>query len=132
MPRRPPVVSPIREVSMIQRSRVDELWRSRDFRALVFLGVLATLALILAIAIRGILGPFIVAGIVALILNPIVNAAERRRMPRNVAVLVIYGELDTMLTAGNLILFPPIGDDFCSAFAQCPPIASCFQDLATT
>jgi len=35
---------------MIQRSRVDELWRSRDFRALIFLGVLATLTLILAIA----------------------------------------------------------------------------------
>ena len=51
---------------MIQRRRVDELWRSRDFRALIFLGVLAALALILAFAIRGILGPFILAGVLAM------------------------------------------------------------------
>ena len=62
---------------MIQRRRVEELWRSRDFRALIFLGVLAALTLILAFAIRGILGPFLLAGILALILNPVVNAAER-------------------------------------------------------
>ena len=51
---------------MMQRGRVDELWRSRDFRALVFLGVLGVLTLILAVAIRGILGPFILAGILAM------------------------------------------------------------------
>src|SRR4030081_1703065 len=50
---------------MIQRRRVDELWRSRDFRALIFLAVLGLLTLILAFAIRGILGPFILAGILA-------------------------------------------------------------------
>ncbi|TMC64496.1 MAG: AI-2E family transporter [Chloroflexota bacterium] len=130
MPRRPPVVSPIREVSMIQRSRVDELWRSRDFRALIFLGVLATLTLILAIAIRGILGPFIVAGILALMLNPIVNAAERRRVPRIVAVLVLYGVLGAALAAGILFLVPLIQQEFSSLVAQGPAIASYFQDLA--
>src|SRR5207302_711686 len=67
---------------MIQRRRVEELWRSRDFRALIFLGVLAVLTLVLAFAIRGILGPFILATVLALILNPAVNAAERRRVPR--------------------------------------------------
>src|SRR5438552_2549785 len=130
MPRRPPVVSPIREVSMIQRSRVDELWRTRDFRALIFLGVLATLTLILAIAIRGILGPFIVAGILALMLNPIVNAAERRRVPRIVAVLVLYGVLGAALAAGILFLVPLIQQEFSSLVAQGPAIASYFQDLA--
>src|SRR2546423_5461057 len=130
MPRRPPVVSPIREVSMLQRSRVDELWRRRDFRALIFLGVLATLALILAIAIRGILGPFIIAGIVALMLNPIVNAAERRRVPRIVAVLVLYGVLGAVLAAGVLFLVPLIQQEFSSLVAQGPAIASYFQGLA--
>ena len=60
---------------MIQRRRIEELWRSRDFRAFVFLGVLAGAALVLAFAIRGILGPFLMAVILALILNPAVNAA---------------------------------------------------------
>src|ERR1700726_2401312 len=130
MPRRLPIVSPIREAQMIQRRRVDELWRSRDFRALIFLGVLATLTLILAIAIRGILGPFIVAGILALMVNPVVNAAERRRVPRIVAVLVLYGVLAAALAAGVLFLVPLIQQEFTSLVAQGPAIASYFQDLA--
>src|SRR4029077_8517827 len=120
MPRRPPVVSPIREAHMIQHRRVDELWRSRDFRALIFLGVLATLALILSIAIRGILGPFIVAGILALMLDPVVNAAERRRVPRIVAVLLLYGVLGAAVAAGVVFLVPLIQHEFSSLVAQGP------------
>src|SRR6202521_1102644 len=130
MPRRPPIVSPIREAPVIQRRRVDELWRSRDFRALIFLGVLATLTLILAIAIRGILGPFVVAGILALMLNPVVNAAERRRAPRVVAVLVLYAVLGAALALGILFLVPLVRQEFVSLVAQGPAIASYFQDLA--
>src|SRR2546429_8900408 len=91
---------------MIQRRRVEELWRSRDFRALIFLGVLAVLTLILAIAIRGILGPFLLAAILALIVNPAVNAAERRPVPRAGAVLVLYGGLAGVLAAGGFLLGP--------------------------
>src|SRR6202171_6861253 len=130
MPRRPPVVSPIRDAPVIQRRRVDELWRSRDFRALIFLGVLATLTLILAIAIRGILGPFVVAGLLALMLNPVVNAAERRRVPRVAAVLVLYAVLGAALAAGILFLVPLIQQEFISLVAQGAAIASYFQDLA--
>src|SRR6202022_3166700 len=130
MPRRPPIVSPIRAARVIQRRRVVELWRSRGFRALIFLGVLAALSLILAIAIRGILGPFIVAGILALMLNPIVNAAERRRVPRVVAVLVLYGVLGAALAAAILFLVPLIQQEFISLVGQGPAIASYFQDLA--
>src|SRR6202171_1651446 len=118
MPRRPPIVSPIREAPVIQRRRVDELWRSRDFRALIFLGVLATLTLILAIAIRGILGPFVVAGILALMLNPVVTAAERRRVPRIVAVLVLYGVLAAAVAPRVLCLGALIQQGFISLVAQ--------------
>jgi len=115
---------------MIQRRRVDELWRSRDFRALVFLGVLVALSLVLAFAIRGILGPFIVAAILALIVNPAVNAAERRRVPRVVAVLALYGVIAAALAAGILYLAPLVRQEFVALVAQGPAIASYFQDLA--
>ena len=115
---------------MIQRRRVEELWRSRDFRALIFLGVLAGLALILTFAIRGILGPFILAAIVALVLNPAVNAAERRRVPRIAAVLALYGVIAAVLAAGILFLVPLIRQEFSSLVAQGPAIASYFQGLA--
>src|SRR5437879_11654992 len=115
---------------MIQRRRVEELWRSRDFRALIFLGVLAVLTLVLAYAIRGILGPFIVAAILALIVNPAVNAAERRRVPRVVAVLALYGLMAAALAAGVFYLAPIVTQEFSSLVAQGPAIASYFQDLA--
>jgi len=115
---------------MIQRRRVEELWRSRDFRALIFLGVLAVLTLILAIAIRGILGPFLLAAILALIVNPAVNAAERRRVPRAVAILVLYGVLAGILAAGVFYLVPVVRQEVDALVAQGPAIASYFQNLA--
>ena len=115
---------------MIQRRRIDELWRSRDFRALVFLGVLAVGTVILAFAVRGILGPFILAAVLALILNPAVNAAERRRVPRALAVLLLYGVIAAVLVMVGMYLVPLIRDEFSSLVAQGPAIASYFQDLA--
>ncbi len=77
MPGREFLVSTGDNAAMMQRRRVDELWRSRDFRALIFLGVLGVLTLVLAFAIRGILGPFILlAAVLAAIvffLVPIVS-----------------------------------------------------------
>lgn len=115
---------------MIQRRRVEELWRSRDFRALIFLGVLGALTLILAVAIRGIVGPFILAAVLALILNPAVNAAERRKVPRAVAVLALYGIIAAALAAGILFLVPLVRQEFAALVAQGPAIASYFQGLA--
>src|ERR1700682_1517347 len=105
---------------MMQRRRVDELWRSRDFRAVIFLGVLGALTLLLAFAIRGILGPFILAGILALMLNPAVNAAERRRVPRLAAVLALYGILAAILAAVTFFLAPVVSQQFSSLVAQGP------------
>src|SRR3989440_12176448 len=115
---------------MIQRRRVEELWRSRDFRALIFLGVLAVLPLILAIAIRGILGPFLLAAILALIVNPAVNAAERRPGPPAVAILVLYGVLVGILAAGVFYLVPVVRPEVGALVGQGPAIASDFQNLA--
>lgn len=115
---------------MIQRRRIDELWRSRDFRAFVFLGVLGVGTLVLAYAIRGILGPFIMAAILALILNPAVNAAERRRVPRWLTVVVLYALIAAALAVGIFYLVPLLRQEFTALVAQGPAIASYFQDLA--
>ncbi len=114
---------------MIQR-RVDALWRSRDFRGLVFLGGMAVLAAVFAFAIRGILGPFILAGVLALVLNPLVNAAERRRVPRALAVLSLYAVIAAVLGAGMLFLAPMVRQEFEALVAQGPAIAGYLQDLA--
>src|SRR5438045_824868 len=71
---------------MIQRRRVEELWENRDLRAWLFLGVLAALAVILAVAIRGIIGPFILASAMANL--PGVLAGHLQSLLENVFVLV--------------------------------------------
>ncbi len=114
---------------MIQR-RVEDLWRSRDFRALVFLGGLTLVALAFAVAIRGILGPFILGSLLALAMNPAVNAAERRRIPRALAVLVLYGAIAAVIGVGIFYLFPLLQQQFTSLVAQGPAIAAYLQDLA--
>lgn len=114
---------------MIQRRRLDDLWRSRDFRALIFLGVLGILALVLLIAIRGILGPFILAVVLALVLDPAVNAAERRRVPRALSVLVLYGVIVALIVGAILYLIPLVREEFNALVTQGPSIASYLQDL---
>src|SRR5207245_10441084 len=116
------LVSTVDNAAMIPRRRVDELWRSRDFRALIFLGVLGVLTLILAFAIRGILGPFILAGILAMLLNPAVNAAERRRVPRLAALLALYGIIAAVLATAVHFLAPSLTHDFSSLVPQGPSI----------
>ena len=40
--------------------------------------------------VRGILAPFILAGVIAYVLEPPVRGLERRGMPRTMAIILIY------------------------------------------
>jgi predicted PurR-regulated permease PerM len=53
---------------------------------------------------------FIVAGVLALILNPIVTVVQRARVPRGLAVAVVYLSLVAVLTVGGFLLANPIAD----------------------
>jgi predicted PurR-regulated permease PerM len=116
---------------MIQRRRVDQLWESRDFRALLFLGGLAMVSAVFAFAIRGILGPFIIAAVLAMILNPLVNRVERYKVPRVMAVLGIYAAMAAVLAMGVVFIAPLARQEFIALVKQGPMIAAYFQDVAT-
>lgn len=115
---------------MIQRRRVDQLWESQDFRAVLFLAGLAVISAAFAFAIRGIVGPFIIAAVLALILNPLVNLAERYRMPRVVAILGIYALGAALLAAAIVFIAPLARQEFIALVKQGPAIAAYFQGLA--
>src|SRR5947208_13125895 len=51
---------------------------------------------------------FIVAALIALILNPLVSFVQRRRVPRGLAVLAVYLAFFLMLTGLGLLLANPI------------------------
>ena len=72
------------------------------------LGVLALYAIAQAAGIVLLL--FIVAGVIALILNPVVEFLQRAHLPRTLAVIAVYLAFFTMLPALGFALAGPIGD----------------------
>jgi predicted PurR-regulated permease PerM len=109
---------------VIQRKRVDPFWESQDSRALLFLGVLAVIAAIFAFAIRGILGPFLIAAVLALILNPLVNLVERYRVPRVAAIIGIYAAGLVLFAAGIAFIAPLARQEFIALVKQGPAVAA--------
>jgi len=63
---------------------------------------------------------FIVAALVALMLNPVVTLLHRTRLPRGLAVMVVYLAFFTMLPAAGFLLAGPIGDQ-ATSFADDVP-----------
>ena len=49
------------------------------------------LFIVLLVRLRAILSPFIFAGFIAYVANPLVCLFERRQVPRNTAILITYG-----------------------------------------
>jgi predicted PurR-regulated permease PerM len=56
----------------------------------VFLGVSAAAAVVVLVAARAVLLPFVLALVVAYVLTPAVRRAERLRVPRWIAILLVY------------------------------------------
>ena len=72
------------------------------------LGVLALYALAHAAGIVLLL--FIVAGVIALILNPVVSLLQRTRLPRSLCVILVYLTFFTMIPAIGFALAGPVSD----------------------
>ncbi|MEY2516819.1 MAG: hypothetical protein QOJ89_4177 [bacterium] len=82
------------------------------------LGVLALYAL--AHAAGTVLLLFIVAAVVALILNPLVSLVERARLPRTLAVIAVYAVFFTVLPVAGFVLSGPVSDQ-ATSFANDVP-----------
>ncbi len=93
---------------------MEPFWSTKRFRVLIYalLGLLIVYMLWLVRPILGgifsfakaVLAPFIIAMIISYVLNPVVVLLNRRRVPRTVAVLLIYvtflGSLTVILMNG--------------------------------
>ena len=82
------------------------------------LGVLALYAVAQAAGIVLLL--FIVAGVIALILNPVVEFLQRAHLPRTLAVIAVYLAFFTMLPGLGFVLASPISDQ-ATSFANDVP-----------
>ncbi|MCR8644083.1 AI-2E family transporter [Paenibacillus sp. N1-5-1-14] len=95
---------------------MERFWKSPWFVGLVFalLGLL-TLFMMLQIKplligifkfLEAVLAPFFVALIVSYVLNPVVNVLSERRVPRTIAILLIYALFFALLTVIFMNLIP--------------------------
>jgi predicted PurR-regulated permease PerM len=82
------------------------------------LGVLALYAL--ASAAGTVLLLFIVAAVLALILNPLVSLVQRTRLPRTLAVIAVYAVFFTTLPVVGFLLSGPVSDQAQSFAADVP------------
>ncbi len=82
------------------------------------LGVLALYALAQAAGIVLLL--FVVAAVIALILNPVVELVQRARLPRTLAVIVVYLAFFTALPLIGFLLADPISDQATSFAGDVP------------
>jgi predicted PurR-regulated permease PerM len=82
------------------------------------LGVLALYALAQAAGVVLLL--FIVAAVVALILNPLVQLLERARLPRTLAVITVYAVFFTAIPLAGFLLSGPVADQ-ATSFANDVP-----------
>lgn len=78
---------------MHRRTRIALLWLA------------AGASLLFLYRVRGILLPFVLGGILAYLLNPLVMLLERKQVPRALGILIVYAFLGVVLfLAGTLIL----------------------------
>lgn len=67
-----------------------EWWRSKKTYRLALLVILPLLAVIFLYRVRAVLTPFLLAMVIAYLINPLVQILESRKFPRGVAILIIY------------------------------------------
>jgi predicted PurR-regulated permease PerM len=86
----------------------------------VLLGGLALFAVAKAAGVVLLL--FVTAAVIALILNPLVAAVQRTRVPRGLAILVVYAGFFVTLAAAGTLMANPIADQFSSFRNDVPSI----------
>ncbi|NEW04554.1 AI-2E family transporter [Paenibacillus sp. SYP-B3998] len=95
---------------------MERFWKNKWFIVLIYaLLALSTLCLLLQIKpiifslfgfFKAILTPFFIALIISYILNPVVNILNQRKVPRTIAVLLIYSVFISSLTVVIMNMTP--------------------------
>ncbi|MEW9700073.1 AI-2E family transporter [Paenibacillus sp. SI8] len=118
---------------------MERFWRNKWFVMLIYtLLALATLYMLLKINpilvslfrfLKAILTPFIIAVIISYILNPIVNILNQRKVPRTIAVLLIYSVFISALTVIVMNMTPMFIKQFKELNEHMPEMAMHAQSL---
>ncbi|MDF2647069.1 MAG: hypothetical protein K0Q73_2874 [Paenibacillus sp.] len=118
---------------------MERFWKNKWFVGLVYLLlVLASLYMLLQIKpimfsvftfIKAIVTPFFIAVIISYILNPIVNILNQRKVPRTIAVLLIYSVFLSSLTVIIMNMTPMFVSQIAELNEHMPQMAMRAQSL---
>jgi predicted PurR-regulated permease PerM len=101
---------------------------SHPWRRPLFLGASAFVALAVVLIAHAVMLPFVLAVVIAYVLTPLVAAVESRRIPRSLAVIIVYA---TVLGAiGGFLrgVAPRIGLEFRNLRGELPALANEARD----
>jgi predicted PurR-regulated permease PerM len=74
-----------------------------------------------------ILTPFLVAGLLAYLGDPLVNRIERLKVPRTVGVIIVFLMIFTLILVGCLLLFPMLGRQIALVINRLPAFLNWIQ-----
>lgn len=74
----------------------------------IFTGTCLLLAILLLFKVRTILGPFFLAFILAYLLNPLVEAMERRRISRKRSILIVFSLILVVMATIIFLILPTL------------------------
>lgn len=78
------------------------------------------------------LTPFLFAILLAYLLSPFVEALEKRKVPRTLAILLIYGVVIALLVVGGMYGIPVLVNEVNVLIAQLPGLTEQAQELLLT
>jgi predicted PurR-regulated permease PerM len=123
LPERPPLAAPAPEASRVVADRAPSApvvvprWIQLVLLPLAVVGIYE-----LARAARTVLLLFVVAAVIALILNPVVTLLQRARVPRSLAVVAVYAALFTLIPAVGFLLADPVSNQATSFAGDVPSL----------
>lgn len=97
--------------------------RAARRRHAVFLAATAAISIAVLIAARSVLLPFVLALIIAYVLTPAVAWVERRRVPRSLAIILVYVVVLGSLWSFVRLLAPRVGHEVANFRRELPAIS---------
>jgi predicted PurR-regulated permease PerM len=94
------------------------------WRRYIFLGASGAAALAVMITAHEVMLPFILATVIAYVLTPLVAAVERRRVPRVLAVVLVYAVVLGSVAAFVRAVAPRIAFEFRNLRGELPALAT--------
>ena len=102
--------------------------KSKAWRRPVFLAVSAAFVLAVLILAQAILLPFILALVIAYVLMPAVERVQRFKVPRPLAIILLYIALVGAMVLGVRVAAPRIGEELVALKTEIPQVAKQAQE----